>query len=31
VIGDTVHIDIIDKAGNMFTATPQAAGCSPSP
>jgi len=22
VIGDTVHIDVIDQAGNMFTATP---------
>ena len=25
VVGDTVHIDIIDKAGNMFTATPSGA------
>ena len=28
VIGDTVHIDVIDKHGNMFTPHPRAAGCS---
>jgi gamma-glutamyltranspeptidase/glutathione hydrolase len=31
VRGDTVHIDIIDRQGNMFTATPSAAGCNPRP
>ena len=29
VIGDTVHIDVIDQAGNMFTATRPGGGCSP--
>jgi len=31
VIGDTVHIDIIDKAGNMFTATPSGGWLQSSP
>ena len=30
-IGDTVHIDIIDKAGNMFTATPSGGWLQSSP
>jgi gamma-glutamyltranspeptidase / glutathione hydrolase len=31
VIGDTVHIDIIDKGGNMFTATPSGGWLQSSP
>ena len=31
VIGDTVHIDIIDSAGNMFTATPSGGWLQSSP
>ena len=31
VIGDTVHIDIIDKAGNMFTSTPSGGWLQSSP
>src|SRR5262245_48916140 len=31
VIGDTVHIDVIDKAGNMFTATPSGGWLQSSP
>lgn len=31
VVGDTVHIDIIDKAGNMFTATPSGGWLQSSP
>ena len=31
VTGDTVHIDVIDKAGNMFTATPSGGWLQSSP
>jgi gamma-glutamyltranspeptidase / glutathione hydrolase len=31
VVGDTVHIDVIDKAGNMFTATPSGGWLQSSP
>jgi gamma-glutamyltranspeptidase/glutathione hydrolase len=31
VIGDTVHIDVIDRAGNMFTATPSGGWLQSSP
>src|SRR5215510_7003222 len=31
VIGDTVHIDVIDQAGNMFTATPSGGWLQSSP
>jgi gamma-glutamyltranspeptidase/glutathione hydrolase len=31
VVGDTVHIDIIDQAGNMFTATPSGGWLQSSP
>jgi gamma-glutamyltranspeptidase/glutathione hydrolase len=31
VVGDTVHIDIIDRAGNMFTATPSGGWLQSSP
>jgi hypothetical protein len=31
VVGDTVHIDIIDKAGNVFTATPSGGWLQSSP
>ena len=29
--GDTVHIDVVDRFGNMLAATPSAAGCKSSP
>ncbi|MDX2203087.1 MAG: gamma-glutamyltransferase [Hyphomicrobiaceae bacterium] len=31
VVGDTVHIDVIDRAGNMFTATPSGGWLQSSP
>ena len=31
MIGDTVHIDIVDKAGNMFTSTPSGGWLQSSP